>query len=176
MKTALHDPSRSILKGKRLHQLEEYQARYILQVIGSVSEKVVPLIAEDMFSSDQQFGKRDMVLRAFTFYFDKTIEMVYNMRVGNDKGIDFNLAELFQGISGDNIPEYIQLKVNKIIPTIALLCNTITDYVRDMEYSDFALEEKIKTILYSSVQIAIEYTLRIDLDDDTEIQHYLENC
>ncbi len=172
---ASNAPSVSILNGKRLSNLEEYQARYILNVIGSVSDKVVPLITDEMVSSDQLLDKRDLLQRAFMFYFDKTIEMVYNMRVDNEKGIDFNLMELFNGKSGDNIPVYIQIKVNKIVPSIALLCGTITDNVRAMECNDLALKEKIKTILYSSMQIAIEYALRIDLDDDSELQDYLEN-
>ena len=175
VKIASTDISVLILNGQRLYQLEENEGLYIAKVMKDVSDKVVLFIINSIKPS-QKFSDTDALLsRAYMFYFDKCVEMVYNMRVDNEKGIDFNLVELFNGFSGDKIPEYIQVKINKIIGSILIIYNRTFDYAQSLDNENIDLADKIRTILYSSIQIGTQYALEINLEDYSEFQQYLNN-
>jgi hypothetical protein len=175
VKIASSDISVLILNGQRLYQLEEYQALHIAKVMKDVSDKVVPFIIDSIKPSTNFADTDELLVRSFMFYFDKCVEMVYNMRVDNEKGIEFKLEELFNGISGDQIPEYIQIKINKKIGSILTNYKMTFDYAQSLDCDDIDLEDKIRTILYSSIQIATQYALEIDLNDDSEFQRFMEN-
>jgi len=175
VKIASSDISVKILNRHQLYELEEYEGLYIAKVMKDVSDKVVPFIIDTIKPSTNFADTDELLVRAFMFYFDKCVEMVYNMRVDNDKGVEFKLEELFNGISGDQIPEYIQIKINKIIGMILTNYKMTFDYAQNLDCDDIDLEDKIRTILYSSIQIATQYASEIDLDDDSEFQLYMES-
>ncbi|NDP20937.1 MAG: hypothetical protein GZ091_07640 [Paludibacter sp.] len=99
--------------------------------------------------------------------------MVYNIRIENEKGVDFNFEDLFNGISGNQIPVHIQFRTNKIISSIMTIYKKTFDYAQRLENEDISLDSKIRTVLYSSIHLAREYALCLDLEDDSEYQHYL---
>lgn len=175
VKIASSDISVKILNGHRLYQIEENDGLYIAKVMKDVSDNVVPFIIDSIKPSTNFADTDKLLVRAFMFYFDKCVEMVYNIRVDNEKGVEFKLEELFNGISGDQIPEYIQIKINKIINPILTNYKMTFDYAQSLDCDDIDLEDKIRTILYSSIQIATQYALEIDLDDDSEFQRYMES-
>jgi len=175
VKIASSDISVLILNGHRLYELEEYQALHIAKVMKDVSDKVVPLIIDSIKPSTNFADTDELLVRAYMFYFDKCVEMVYNMRVDNEKTVNFNFEELFSGISGDQIPEYIQLKITNIVGSFITIYKKTFDYAQSLECENIELEDKIRTLLYSSIQIGTQYALEIDLDDDSEFQQFMEN-
>lgn len=175
LKIATTDLSLLILNGKRYYNLKKNEGEYIVNVMNEVSKKVVPGII-DSIKPSTDFSDTDLVLvRAFMFYFDKCVEMVYNIRVDNDKQVTFNFEELFNGISGNQIPEYIQIKITKIVATILTIYKKTFYYAQSFDIEGIDLENKIKSILYSAIAIGTQYALEIDLEDDTEFQKFLKS-
>ena len=175
MQIASSDYTVMILTGERLYKIDEYDAKYIANIMKDVSDKVVQYISNSIKPSTELTDTDDLLCRAFMFYFDKCVEMVYNIRVENEKGVNFDFEKLFNGFSGDEIPVYIQFRINKIISLIIMIYKKTFDFAQSLDAEGISLEFKIRTVLYSSIQLATEYALCIDLDDDSEYQHYLTN-
>jgi hypothetical protein len=175
MQIASSDYTVMIITGERLYSMDQYDAEYVAKVMKDVSDKVVPYICTAIKPSNEFAETDDLLCRAFMFYFDKCVEMIYNIRVENGKGVDFNFEELFNGISGHMIPEYIQFRINKIISLIIQIYQKTFDFALRLNAEEIPLDFKIRTVLYSSIQLATEYAICLDLEDDSEFQHYLEN-
>ena len=173
MEIASSDISVIILFGKRQFQLEQYQRIYISDIMKDVSDNIVIHMTKFIEPSTNFSDSTDHLVRAFMFCFDKSVEIIYNMRVDNDKGVNFNFEELYDGMSGDKIPEYIQIQITKIVPNVISIYQKTFDFIIDLQCDNIDFADKIKSVIYSAIQIGTEYALRIDLDDDSMYEKYL---
>ena len=56
-----------------------------------------------------------------------------------------------------------------------IIYNRTFDYAQSLDNENIDLADKIRTILYSSIQIGTQYALEINLEDYSEFQQYLNN-
>lgn len=166
-----------ILNNERQYSLEKEEAEFLAEALSSVIEQY-----SDAFIKDENCGasieeNQDILSRSFTFFFDKSLEMVYNIRVENEKETQFNSNDMMIGWGGSQIPEYIQLKVTPIIPLLAKIFNKTINYYKvnleDILMNDITLKEQMKAIMYGGMQLGIEFCLQIDLENDSEMKRFL---
>lgn len=166
-----------ILGNERKYNLDNDQATFLVESLTSVIEKLSIVFLEDKNCGPSIVENQDILSRSFTYIFDKSLEMVYNIRVENEKKTQFDYNELINGLGGNKIPEYIQLKVTPIIPTLLKIFNKTINYfnvnMEDILVNDITLKEQMKAIMYGGMQLGIEFCLQIDLEDESEMNRYL---
>lgn len=166
-----------ILGNERKYNLDNDQATFLVESLTSVIEKLSIIFLEDKNCGPSIVENQDILSRSFTYIFDKSLEMVYNIRVENEKKTQFDYNELINGLGGNKIPEYIQLKVTPIIPTLLKIFNKTINYfnvnMEDILINDITLKEQMKAIMYGGMQLGIEFCLQIDLEDESEMNRYL---
>jgi len=174
---ASSDMSVLILCNERKYSLDEEQATFLSGALSSVIEKLSIVFLEDENCGTSVEENQDILSRSFTYIFDKSLEMVYNIRVENEKETHFNFKDLINCWGGNQIPEYIQLKVTPIIPILAKIFNKTINYFKvnleDILMNDITLKEQMKAIMYGGMQLGIEFCLQIDLENDSEMNRYL---
>lgn len=174
---ACSDMSVFILGNERKYNLDNDQATFLVTSLSTVIEKLSIVFLEDENCGTSIVENQDILSRSFTYIFDKSLEMVYNIRVENEKKTHFDFNELINGLGGNKIPEYIQLKVTPIIPTLLKIFNKTINYfnvnMEDILMNDITLKEQMKAIMYGGMQLGIEFCLQIDLEDDSEMNRYL---
>ena len=159
----------SFLHGDRISQLEKDEAIYLTNTMTSAIDKIVDHIIEEINPADNIDEAKDHLIRAFTYCFDKSIEIVYKLLAQVDEEVEFNFSDLFNGMGGDKIPEYIQLKVTPIIPNVAMTFNATFDRIIEREYSKKAtIKDLIKAILCGGMHLGTEFCLRIDIQNYSE--------
>jgi len=122
---------------------------------------------------------RKILLRGFMYCFDKAVEDTYNLRVRPTSKVTFDLNDILTGETGDEIPEYIQLKVRPWIGAIATIYNKVIDHIEEIE--DELLEDAVnyedllKCIFYGGTLLGTEFCLRIDLENADEMEALLSD-
>jgi len=120
---------------------------------------------------------RHLLSRGFMYCFDKAVEDIYNLRARPTAKIKFNLNNILTGKSGDEIPEYIQLKVNGNMRAIAFVYQKFVDHIEEIEdeliESGINYVDLIKCILYGGTLLGTEFCLRIDMEDSHELDNFL---
>ena len=166
-----------ILCNERKYNLDKEQATFLVESLSSVIEKLSIVFLEGKNCGTSIEDNQDILFRSFTYFFDKSLEMVYNIRVENEKKTHFNLNDLINGLGGDKIPEYIQLKVTPIISMLAKIFNKTINYfnvnMEDILMNEITLKEQMKAIMFGGMQLGIEFCLQIDLENDSEMNRYL---
>ncbi len=110
--------------------------------------------------------------RMFQYVFDKSFEIAYKLIINTEVDTLFIPVETFDYYELD-IPEYLQLKVNNIIGHLAILhCNTF-EYIVDNKYNKNPLKDWLLPLLLGASTIAIQFAMEMDLNDDSEMRHYL---
>ena len=176
IRIASSNSSLRILFGGRLNQLNKKDAIYITRVMKTVIEHIADLILEEIKPSENISDTKNYLIRGFTYCFDKSLEIVYNLLVANGEEVNFDLEEMNNGMSGDKIPEYIQMKVTPIIPIIATIFNKTFEFAKNTNSNKKGdTKELIKAILYGGMQLGTEFCFRIDLDDHSEFEKYMNN-
>lgn len=108
----------------------------------------------------------------FQYVFDKVVEVTYKTIMGLDVDTQFALNEPFEYHEPD-LPEYIQLKLTNNVDKISLLCCKIIDFIDDNSYRTERISDWLFPLLLVVAYVGIEYAQEIDLTDDTEMRHYL---
>lgn len=170
------DLTYSFLHGDRISQLEKDEAIYLTNGMNDVIDKIADHIIEEIKPADNLNDAQDHLIRAFTYCFDKSAEIVYKLLAQIDEEIEFNLYDLYNGMGGDKVPEYIQLKITPVIPKVAIAFSATFDHVMEQEYSSQPNnKDLIKAILFCGMHLGTEFCLRIDLQDFSELNSFMED-
>lgn len=168
------DLTYSFLHGDRISQLEKDEAIYLTNEMTRAIDKIVDHIIEEIKPASTLNDAKDLLIRAFTYCFDKSIEMVYKLLAEVDEDIEFNFSDLYNGMGGDQIPEHIQLKITPIIPKVAMTFNATFDHIIEQEYSsNHNIKDLIKVILFCGMHLGTEFCLRTDLQNFSEFNNYM---
>ena len=167
-----------ILIGDRVDELTMEKAVYHAETMKKPIDILVQSFIEAEPSKDIS-KLRKILIRGFIYCFDKAVEDVYNLRARPTANINFDLTDIFTGESGDEIPEYIQLKVTPCIGSIGTIYNKLVDHIEEIEdeLSEVGIyyEDTIKSILYGGMYLGTEFCLRIDLENSDEMDALLND-
>jgi hypothetical protein len=108
----------------------------------------------------------------FQYVFDKTTEATYKMIMDEEIDTQFIPKEIYDGYAPD-LPEYIQLKLTKVVGKIAIISSSILQYLDKNKLRTLDLNVWLSAYLMISVALAIQFAQEIDPDDDSEMQDYL---
>lgn len=165
-----------MLIGNRIDELTLEKAEFHQEIMNQLIDILVPRFIEAMPSKSIQ-QNRHLLSKGFMYCFDKAVEDIYNLRARPTANVNFDLNDILTGESGDEIPEYIQLKVNPYIGKIAIIYNEVVDHIEEIEdellKAGLNFEDFIKCIFYGSTLLGTEFCLRIDLEDSHELDHFL---
>jgi len=176
---AKNDIDCQILLNDKAEKLDKVEAQYHYDsMLGAINIITDYIIKND--SSKRFIELSNSLLPAFNYCFDKSIELVYNLRTKQEKKVvKFNFNELYEGMGGSGVPEYIQLKVTSVIIKIAYihskLCSIISAnelYYKEMK---FPLKDQLTMYLLAATYIGADFCLHINLNNTDEMDSFLEN-
>lgn len=162
-----------MLIGEREHILNEKEAKIISSLMGDLINQVNGTVFKIGEVNHDSKEIENALFKAFIYCFDKTIEIVYAIRTGIDNGFEWDSEDMLNGISGDKIPEYLQLKIMPVIPVLSKIYNETLSFSNPFieEYGPRIIYD---AILFSAVQLATEFGLRLDLEDTSEWDRYMD--
>ena len=156
-----------LIYGERLHTLKKEEANIISNLLGEMINEINGTVFKIGEVERPEKEIERALYQAYQYTFDKTIEITYSIRSGIDRGFEWDSDDMFNSMSGDNIPEYLQLKITPLIPNIAKIYNEIYSYSKNLiEQSNS--RTVFDGILFSSVQLATEVGLRLDYENTSE--------
>ena len=110
----------------------------------------------------------------FQYVFDKITEATYKMIMDEEIDTQFILHEVYDGYAPD-LPEYIQLKLTNVVPKLGIIHSSMLQYLTEKDIITANLTEWMPAYLMVAAAIGIEFAQEIDLDDDSEMQAYLNS-
>lgn len=111
----------------------------------------------------------------FQYIFDRCVEIAYKQITDSDEiNTNFNTTEAFNYYELD-IPEYLQLKVTNIVPRLANIFGSIYHYMSRKDYLSQDVATWMSAIMMSAATLAFKFAMEMDLDDDAEMQDFLNN-
>ena len=131
-----------------------------------VRELVKQLAASDVTPDDYQCR----VL--FQYIFDKVAEATYKTIVGKKVDTELNLNEAFEYHEPD-LPYYIQQKITNAVPRIVGVSSEVLRHINNKGYRTDDLENWFLPFLILPGGLAMQFVLEMDLDDDSELRHYI---
>ena len=166
-------PKYGIIIGKRLHAVDELEAK---NIIGTM-RKLIGVTYDQMFDLEEdeinEYEIEQGLIRSFMYCFDKTVELVYKTVVESDEEVIFNSNDLINGTGGVMIPEYLQLKINPMIGNIALIFDENYKYANQF-INQIDKKNRFHAILNGAVLLGIEVGLRLDVNDSSEMDNFLD--
>lgn len=117
-------------------------------------------------SSDQECGL------LFQYVFDRVVEVTYKTIIGKEIDTKFLLIEPFEGYEID-LPFYIQQKLTNQVGRLACLCGSIIEYMDKNGFREENLGTWMLPFLMVPTYIAIRFAQEMDLNDDLELQAYI---
>ncbi len=125
---------------------------------------ILESIAEDLEASGEInsiMDVKDQMIRAFTFFFDKGVEIGYEYSLGEIPKIHIDFDNIFTGIHGDNIPTNLQIHINAIIPQIVLIADETLKFAHEKQ-GEYSMENIhiLQGIIISGLMLGLEYSLR----------------
>lgn len=170
------DISILVLQNEPFYNFDRKEATYITSVMSPAIEKIADSMAGHLEPGQ---GIKDLepdALKGFIYFFDKAIEVVYNIRSKSNNEIHFNSDDLYYGMGGDKVPEYIQLKITPYIPKVGLIFQNTFDIIfKNDDLAAIKTSEVLKSLLYGSMYLGIRFCLRIDFDNYSEWNRLMES-
>ena len=108
----------------------------------------------------------------FQYIFDKVVEATYKVITDVEVDTQFIPKEPFEYHEPD-LPEYIQLKLTNVVGKVGLICCKTVDFIDQNNYRTKNLNDWLLPLLIVAAYIGIEFAQEIDLNDDSEMQNYL---
>lgn len=148
-----------LLGPQREFELEKSEAEHFSKYIG-----VLEAIAQDLEESldfNSLLDIKTQLIRPFTFFFDKGVEIGYEYHSGSISEVNIDFDNIFTGVHGDKVPTDLQLKVNSIIPQIVLIGEDTVQFASDKQ-REHSIDDLhiLQGILISSLMLGLEYSLR----------------
>lgn len=156
-----------LIFGERLHTLKREEANIISNLTSEMINEINGTVFKIGEVERPEVEIERVLYQAYQYTFDKTIEITYTIRSGVDNGFEWDSDDMFQGLSGDRIPEYLQLKITPLLGFIAQIYSEIYKYSKDL-IEESNIRVVFDGILLSSVQLATEVGLRLDYDNTSE--------
>ncbi len=168
--TSLDNLECGFLTGQFVNSLPIKNMKECLNIMHSMTfdyAKVVSNIVEGVLADS------DCVFM-FQYIFDRSFEISYKLIIGKEPDTEFRPAET-GGYYELDVPQYIQLKVNKIIPKICLIFKSSYEYINDKGYINGDCLSWLFPLLSGACGIAFKFAMEMDLNDDSEMRQYLKN-
>lgn len=108
----------------------------------------------------------------FQYIFDKVTEASYKTILGKEVDTEFSLKEPFEYHEPD-LPYYIQQKLTNQVGQLACLSGSLIEFVDKNGFRDEELETWMLPFLMVPTYIAIRFAQEMDLNDDSELQAFL---
>lgn len=158
------------LTGKLINSLSKDVLQDYLNTIQSM---IIPYVQNYTDILDGELTRDDCV-RMFQYIFDRSFEISYKLIQGKKIYTEFDPDET-QDYYELDVPEYIQLKVNHVIPKTVLTFKSSYDYMKTKDYIDEDYLSWLYPLLFGAASIAMSFALEMDMNDDSEMRHYLRN-
>lgn len=163
----------SLVYGERLHTLKKEEANIISNLMSDMINQINGTVFK-IGEVERPGAEIESVLyRAYQYTFDKTIEITHTIRSGVDNGFEWDSDDMFNGLSGDRIPEYLQLKITPLIGNIAMIYNEVYNYSKNL-ITESNKRAVFDAILFSSVHLGIEIGLRLDYYNTSEWDKFMD--
>lgn len=148
-----------IIGFQREFELDKEQAihfRKYASILESIGKDL-----EESWNFSSLLEVKDAMIRAFTHFFDKGVEIGYEYSLGAVSEINIDFDNIFTGVHGDKIPTDLQIKVNSIIPIVIQIGGETVQFAHEKQ-KEYALENLylLQGILISGLMLGLEYSLR----------------
>lgn len=159
-----------LLTMDRHNELEKGQAIALAQETESILRQFVSFFQEH--TTNKFEGCEAGIL--FQYVFDKVVEVTYKAIIDAEIDAQFIPSEPFEYHEPD-LPEYVQLKLTNAVGKVShIFCCTI-DFVDQKGYRTENLKDWLLPVLIVATYVGIEFAQEIDLDDDSEMEAYLNS-
>ena len=149
------------------NKIDDEDAKGIaLQFESIVKELVKQIVSAGVIPSTDECST------LFQYVFDKVAEATYKIIVNEDVNVELNIGEAFEYYEPD-LPYYIQQKITNAVEKIVTVCSDTLSYIDDNGYRTEDIEYWFLPLLLLSVSLAMHFVLEMNLDDDSELRHYL---
>lgn len=135
------------------------------------SESIVKELVKQVISTGVTPGDYECRV-LFQYVFDKVAEATYKTIVGDEVNTELSLHEAFEYHEPD-LPYYIQQKITNAVGQIGKVCNDTMGYIDENGYHTEDLEYWFLPLLLLPVGLAMQFALEMDLDDDSELRHFI---
>lgn len=141
------------------------------ETMNTMQLMIVPYIQAIIEDADN-CPSADVCVRMFQYIFDRSFEICYNLFVGKEPETIFNPDE-----TGDyyelKVPEYIQLKINNVVPKVVMVFMSSFNYIEKKGYINEDYLLWLFPLLVGASGIALRFAMEMDFDDDTEMRQLL---
>lgn len=159
-----------LLTMDKFNELEKGQALALAQETESILRQFVSAFEEH---SPYKFEGYDAGI-LFQYVFDKVVEVTYKVIIDVEIDTQFIPSEPFEYHEPD-LPEYIQLKLTNAVGKVGhIFCRTI-DFIDQKGYRSENLKDWLLPVLIVATYVGMEFAQKIDLDDDSEMEAYLNS-
>lgn len=159
-----------LLTMDRLNELGKGQVLALAQETESILRQFVSAFEEH---STNKFEGYDAGI-LFQYVFDKVVEVTYKAIIDVELDTQFIPSEPFEYHEPD-LPEYIQLKLTNAVGKVGhIFCRTI-DFIDQKGYRTENLKDWLLPVLIVATYVGMEFAQEIDLDDDSEMEEYLNS-
>lgn len=159
-----------LLTMDRFNELEKGQVLALAQETESILRQFVS--AFEKHSTNEFEGYDAGIL--FQYVFDKVVEVTYKVIIDVEIDTQFIPSEPFEYHEPD-LPEYIQLKLTNAVGKVGhIFCRTI-DFIDQKGYRTENLKDWLLPVLIVATYVGMEFAQEINLDDDSEMEAYLNS-
>lgn len=159
-----------LLTMNRFSQLEKEQVLALSQETEAILRQFVNVFEEH---TDNKFEGYDACI-LFQYVFDKVVEVTYKVIIDAEIDTQFIPSEPFEYHEPD-MPEYIQLKLTNAVSKVGQICCHTIDFIDENSYRTKTLSEWLLPLLLVATYVEIEFAQEMDLDDDSEMEAYLNS-
>lgn len=166
----LNNIDTGLLTMDRHNELEKGQVLALAQETESILRQLV--IAFEEHTSNKFEGYDAGIL--FQYVFDKVVEVTYKVIIDAEIDTQFIPSEPFEYHEPD-LPYYIQLKLTNAVKKIGhIFCRTI-NFIDKNGYRTEKLHDWLLPVLLVATYVGIEFAQEMNLDDDSEMEAYLNS-
>lgn len=159
-----------LLTMDRFNELEKGQVLALAQETVSILRQFVSAFEEQ---TTNKFEGYDAGI-IFQYVFDKVVEVTYKAIIDAEIDTQFIPSEPFEYHEPD-LPEYIQLKLTNAVGKVGhIFCRTI-DLIDQKGYRTENLKDWLLPVLIVATYVGMEFAQEIDLDDNSEMEVYLNS-
>lgn len=150
-----------ILTGNINQTLEPEDASAFNEEMQAISSQFA-----EIFSECSEGGKPDSYTQGmiFQYFFDKSVEIGFKMHGGMDVDTEFQPAEVLQEHYPD-LPEYIQIKINGMIPRIVAIYAEINGYMKTEGIYDIPARQWLAALCMAGAILGMRFFYEMDLEE-----------
>ncbi len=159
-----------LLTMDRFNELEKVQMLALAQETESILRQFVSAFEEHTTNKFEGYDAGIL----FQYVFDKVVEVTYKAIIDAEIDTQFIPSEPFEYHEPD-LPEYIQLKITYAVGKVGQICCRTIDFIDKNDYRTDNLNDWLLPLLVVATYIGMEFAQEMDLDDDGEMEVYLNS-